>query len=301
MDTLPPSLTRIVCACLLAASVTVGGAKTGHAQETPSEPAQADTPSLSFGLGDAPDATVSTQDGQRVVIFSILAGAETRPAYFGSEENRVVPQFRPNLLSLSFGNLQVGDEDDALDDDPNNLPRGFGIGASFNFETARRADDYDELEGLEDVDGSVEAGILVGYAWRNAEAFGTLRYGFTGHNSWVGELGANYVGRPTDGLVLRIGPRLIYGAEEYNETYFGVTESESLASGLDAYDPGGGLVSAGVELSATYRLGERWWLEGRARWDQLQDDAADSPIVRQGTTDMGSVSIGVRRAFVLDF
>ena len=57
----------------------------------------------------------------------------------------------------------------------------------------------------------------------------------------------------------------------------------------------------GLEAIATYQLGDEWWLEGRARWERLQGDAADSPIVEQGQDDMLTFSIGFRRALSLDF
>jgi outer membrane scaffolding protein for murein synthesis (MipA/OmpV family) len=157
------------------------------------------------------------------------------------------------------------------------------------------------LDGLDDIDPTLEVGALVGYVWPAVETFGQVRYGLGGSEAWVGELGANFVARPVDGVSFRLGPRLLFGSDAYNETYFGVTAEESADSGLARYDPAGGLVSTGVEMIATYRIGERWWLEGRARWDRLEEDAAESPIVEQGTRDQGTVSIGVRRAFFLEF
>ncbi|MEM1428017.1 MAG: MipA/OmpV family protein [Pseudomonadota bacterium] len=264
-------------------------------------------PSLSFGPNAFADAalsgqTLSTQgEKDRRAIFTLLLGAESRPGYFGAEDNIIVPRFSPNIAALNFGQLSFGDQADALDEDPNDRPLGFGVGGSFRFITERSSDDYDELDGLDDVDFSLEVGALIGYVWPNVEAFGALRYGVVGHESWVGELGAYYVARPTDDIALRIGPRFLFGSDRYTDTYFGVTEDEAAESDFEAYDPDGGLVSAGVEVIATYQIGRQWWLEGRARWDQFQNDAADSPIVEQGATDQGTLTIGVRRAFVLDF
>lgn len=266
-----------------------------------------EAPQLSFGdqigdtADDAPTGTLSTQGTARRVIFSVLLGAENRPAYFGSDETVVRPVLRPSLLSLNYGPLNLGDEADAFDDDPNDRPLGFGVGGSLRYVDERTDEDYDELDGLDDVDGSLELGLIAGYVWPNAEVFGIARYGVTGHNGWVGELGANYVANPADGFVLRVGPRATFGSDNYNDTYFGITPSEAAASDFEAYDPDSGLVSSGLEVIASYQLGERWWLEGRARWEQYQDQAADSPIVEQGSEEATTVSIGVRRAFVLDF
>jgi outer membrane scaffolding protein for murein synthesis (MipA/OmpV family) len=256
-------------------------------------------PSFGAEVPSVADGTLSTQGRERRFVFTALVGAQSQPSYFGADENEVVPLFRPNVLAFDFGRLEGGDGD--LSDDPLERPLGFAFGPSFRFVGERTADDHDELTGLDDIDATFELGAQVGYIWPSVEAFGQLRYGFGGSEAWVGEIGAYYVTRPADNFALRIGPRFLFGTDDYTETYFGVTADEAATSGLAEYDPEGGLLRAGVEVIATYRLGEQWWLEGRARWDQFQDDAADSPIVQQGARDQGTVSIGVRRAFVLEF
>lgn len=279
----------------LAAAAALATLVPAHAQQ------EAASPPLGFAAAGT-DTTLSSQAMRdRRLVFTALLGLESRPEFFGSEDNTLVPKFSPNLLALNFGALDVGPDRPLTDDDPLRRPLGFGVGGSFRYVSARSDDDFDELDGLDDVDGALELGATVGYVWPSLEAFGQLRYGVTGHESWVGEVGAYYVARPVDDFALRIGPRLLFGSDGYTDTYFGVDADEATASDFEEYDPEGGLVSAGVEVIATYRIGQRWWLEGRARWDQYQDDAADSPIVEQGTQDNGTVSIGVRRAFVLDF
>ncbi|MFC3613664.1 MipA/OmpV family protein [Lutimaribacter marinistellae] len=243
--------------------------------------------------------TLSTRSTDRRLIFTFLLGGESRPSYFGSGDNEGIVKFSPNLLSLNLGQLQLGDEADAFDDDPNDFPLGLVLGASFRYIGDREAADHPELTGMQDLDAALEVGGKIGYAWPKVEAFADVRYGVTGHKSWVGELSAYYVARPADKFVLRFGPRLLFGTDRYTSTYFGVTPAEAAASAFNAYNAGGGLVSAGVEMIGTYQISDRWWLEGRARWDKLQGDAASSPIVVDD--EMLTVSLGLRRAFVLDF
>ena len=45
---------------------------------------------------------------------------------------------------------------------------------------------------------SVEAGLGLGYEQRNWRAFADVRYGFVGHNAWVGELGADAIAYPIE-------------------------------------------------------------------------------------------------------
>ena len=68
-----------------------------------------------------------------------------------------------------------------------------------------------------------------------------------------------------------------------------------------AFDAGGGLLSAGVELGATYQINDDWGVEGALTWDRLAGDAADSPIVATGDRDQYSVRIGLTRRITLDF
>ncbi|MEY8841102.1 MipA/OmpV family protein [Cribrihabitans sp. XS_ASV171] len=243
--------------------------------------------------------SLSTRSSDRKLIFTFLLGGESRPGYFGSDDNIGIVKASPNLAALSFGRLELGDEVDAFDDDPNDFPLGVVVSTSFRFISDREAADYPELAGLEDLDSALEVGGKFGYVWPSVEVFADVRYGVTGHKSWVGELSSYYVARPADKLVLRVGPRLLFGTDRYADTYFGVSPAESVTSAYPAYSAGGGLVSAGIEVIGTYQLGRQWWLEGRARWDKLQGDAANSPIVSDD--EMLTVSLGIRRAFVLDF
>jgi outer membrane scaffolding protein for murein synthesis (MipA/OmpV family) len=254
--------------------------------QTDVEPAEA----LSFGT--------QGRSG-RSVFFTFFAGGRAGPPFFGSDEMEFGPSFRGSFAYLNFGDVTFGE--DAFDPDPYERRSGFGYGLAFRFVGERDSSEYDDIRGLDDIDGTLEIGLGFGYAWPNVEAIADVRYGLGGSDAWVGEARLFYVARPTDRLALRIGPRVLVGSDNYVDTYFGVSSAESFRSGLDAFDPDAGLVSAGVELIATYRLNERWWLEGAAKWEQFQGDAADSPIVGAGADDRTEVRIGVRRAFVWRF
>ena len=109
---------------------------------------------------------------------------------------------------------------------------------------ARRRDD--EIEGLDDVRWSAEAGLGVGYEQRNWRAFADVRYGFVGHNTWVGELGADAIAYPIEGLTLTAGPRLSSsGPTPSRRPTSGSRRSESTASGLDDLRRRGGCSAPG--------------------------------------------------------
>ncbi|WP_102107648.1 MipA/OmpV family protein [Oceaniglobus roseus] len=232
------------------------------------------------------------------LIFSVRGGVAVNPEYFGSDDYAVGPDF-----SLGFGFLRLPGGRTFGSPDPFYEPSGFGLRGAFGYVGERNAADYPELTGLNTVDASVELGLGIGYQSRYFDAYADARYGVIGHHAWVGELGADVKAHPTDKLTLSIGPRLTLGSNKYASTYFGVSPAESAASGgaLAAYDASGGVVSAGVELGAKYRINENWGVEGAVTYDRFTGDAADSPIVQQGTKDQYGVRIGLTRRITLDF
>lgn len=234
-------------------------------------------------------------DGNPDLIFSLRGGASVQPDYFGSSDYSLGPD-----VALRFGYLRLGGREFGSPD-PDFEPRGFGLRGSFRYIGERSEDDSPELEGLDDVDAAVEMGLGLGYTTQNFKAFADVRYGVIGHESLVGELGADLVARPNDRLTLTAGPRVLIGSDDYASTYFGVSASEAAQSTFGAYDAEGGIMSTGIELGATYEVNDNWAVEGAVTWDRLQNDAADSPIVEAGERDQYGVRIGVTRRITLDF
>lgn len=250
------------------------------------------TAATTLALATFAPLAAAAQDG---LGFTLGFGAQYAPSYFGADSYTLGPAGRLSVQSLSFGSLRFGSAD------PDAERLGFGLRGAFRIVGARKAKDNPELAGLTDLKTSVELGLGLGYeapAWR---AFADLRHGVIGHESTVAELGADWKAVSTPDFKLSIGPRLLYGSGRYNRTYFGVTAAESLASGLTAFTPHAGLVSAGIEIGASYDLGNDWALDGTLAYDRLQGDAAASPITGLGSRDQASVSVLLTRRFSLAF
>lgn len=254
-------------------------------------------PALAASLALLPAATLA-QDGPRFA-FTLGAGVEAKPGYFGSDEVTFGPDLSFSFGALSVGPLSFGNAD------PGGTAQGFDIGGSFRLVNERSSDDYEELQGLTDVDRAIELGTSLSYSASWWDAFAELRYGVTGHESLVADLGLDLVSRPSDRLTLRAGPRVFLGSDDYAATYFGVTVAESRASAADdtdafpVYEAQGGILSAGLELSAHYRLTDLWGFEAGLRYDRLQNDAAESPITTED--DQLSATLGVTRRFDVRF
>ena len=232
--------------------------------------------------------------------FTLGGGVQAVPAYPGSDEYEARPSGVFRFQSLSAGGIAIGNPDfDAV-------ASGVSVSGAFNYEGEREASDGARLAGTDDRDASLELGLGVGYAAPAYRVFGEVRYGVTGHDALVGELGADVIARPSERMTLLAGPRATFASGAYNDYYFGVSAAEAGAAAAagngaigGAYEPGGGLVSAGVELTARYQINDDWGVEGSVTYDRLQDDAADSPLVEN--RDQYGVALNVTRRFTLDF
>ncbi|WP_170168823.1 MipA/OmpV family protein [Rhodovulum iodosum] len=221
--------------------------------------------------------------------FSAGLGGIVAPEYFGSEDYEAGVTGGFEFGHLRIGKLEFGDPD------PNAVAMGLRPRGSFRLIGPRNDSDYSELAGLDDVDLSVELGGGIGYQTNGFLAFADVRYGVIGHESWVAEVGADAIFRPTTELTLTVGPRALWGSDSYTSTYFGVSPAEASSSAFSAYSPGEGLVGAGIEFGATYQFTPEWSLDGTVTWERLMGDAADSPIVQ--SDDSFSVSLVLMRRF----
>ncbi|EAQ01893.1 hypothetical protein OB2597_00710 [Pseudooceanicola batsensis HTCC2597] len=243
----------------------------------------------------AQEAPRPVTGAQPDLVFTLRGGAAVSPSYFGSSGYELGPDASFSVQYLRLGGFEFGSPD------PDARRLGFGLRGSFRYISARNPLNYPELAGLEPVDRSVEVGLGVGYRTEFLEAFLDARYGVIGHESWVAEAGVDAVFQPEPRLRLRAGPRIFLGDDDYARTYFGVTPAESAASGLAAYDPSGGALSAGIEIGATYRLDDNWAIDGAVTWSRFIGDAEASPIVAQGSRDQWKIRLGVTRRFSIDW
>jgi outer membrane scaffolding protein for murein synthesis (MipA/OmpV family) len=295
MSLVPPrssaGLATLAVAWLASGVVAFAQAPVTTSPLVPAEPSVPLPPAVRPGLLDA-GGLLDAPDPDMVV--TLRAGVEVSPSYLGSDDYEFGPDFavRFDFLRLP-GGLTYGSSQTV------GFRTGWGLQGSFRYLGERDSDD--EIEGLDDIDWAAEAGLGVGYEQRNWRVFTDVRYGFVGHNAWVGEIGADGIAYPIQGLTLTAGPRLSFGDNRFADTYFGISESESIASGLSAYQADGGLLGAGIEVGARYLFNERWGVEGAAGWQRLLNSAADSPVTELGSEDQYSVRVGITRRISLDF
>lgn len=229
-------------------------------------------------------------------ILTIGGGAQVVPKYPGSDEVGFTPlvtgslrrEGRPLPYSAPDDNFGFG----VLGQDS-----AFDFGPVVAFQPKREETDVGAAVG--DVGFTVEPGAFV--TMRVGDNFrlrAEARRAINGHDGWVGDLGADFMVRDGERTLFTIGPRARFGDGNYHDAYYSVTPAVALATGLPAYDAGGGFHSIGAIAGITHMVSRRFGVYGYVGYDRLVGDAADSPIV-QTFGSRGQFSAGA--ALLLSF
>ncbi|RKE70837.1 outer membrane protein [Pseudorhodoplanes sinuspersici] len=224
------------------------------------------------------------------IILEIGAGAQVAPAYEGASVNQAqpFPVFKLHYLAIpGFAPITNSRFD-----------QGFSFSPSFRYISKRKASDYSQLAGLNDVDATFELGGKFAYTFGIIRPWVAVRQGFGGSDGVVGETGLDFIWRPDPVMELTLGPRASFATSAYMEAYFGVTPAEAARSPfLTAYSPGGGFKGVGAELSARYEVSSEWAVVGKLAYEKLIGDAADSPIVKVGDENQWTAQVGLSYKF----
>lgn len=204
-------------------------------------------------------------------------GFEREPTYQGSDAGDTeadlfaIIAYRANWGNLFFSGDGLGFS--------RMLTERFGLQLELEAEDTREIDDDHRLIGLGNQDEELELEVI-GNWFFGPWSLGTSVALASGDKGTVWFLGGKRTWRfANDRLFMTLGADLSGSNENNQQTDFGVTAAQSLASGFDEYSPGGGLKSFGLNLGAEYQLNQRWFLRGELDLERLLDDVADSPIV----------------------
>ncbi|QEU09727.1 MipA/OmpV family protein [Paracoccus yeei] len=214
----------------------------------------------------------------RSLSFDGGIGATFGPDYMGADDYGTSPWII----------LRNGQINDAAGE-----KQGLSILPSLDYHGKRDAGDHDDLTGMDDISAAGELGVRLNYVMGGVTGYGAVRKGLGGHHGVTGELGARFRNQPQDKLTLTTAAELRFGNGEFTDTYFGVSEGESLSSGYAPYDAGGGIYAARLSVEARYEFLPDTLLMGRFTYSRLLGDAADSPIVHE--RNQPTFSIGVAR------
>lgn len=255
------------------------------------------------GLFVASASVASAGDGQYFWsgdwYLSVGAAGFSAPKFEGGKHNKL--QWSP---LVSIGRQGPGPRFSSRNDNPSFAlieSDAFRIGIVGKFVPSRDSSDGHELKGLKKVKWGAEAG---GFAeayptdWLRARV--EVRQGIRAHSGIVADAAVDAFTDITPELRLSGGPRMTMASNDYFNTYYGVNERESAASGLSRYNPGGGIKSVGVGGALTWKASENWTTSTFLEYTRLTGPAADSSLVRE-RGDRNQLLIGVSASYKFNF
>ncbi|MGV8918647.1 MAG: MipA/OmpV family protein [Pseudomonas sp.] len=208
-------------------------------------------------------------------------------------------EFQPfPYMDLDWGNVSLSSDDGltwkAFKAD------GWSVGPFANYVEGRTSDR--SLRGLRDVSDTLEIGGFVQYApadfWRVFAEMGRAYGAASGQGGVLGRVGGE-LGYPLGlGIIGDTEITAHFADGRQAQTFFGVSQEESQASGIRQYNASGGLQKVALVQSAQFPLADGWSLITSATWTRLTNSAADSSIVKQvGDNNQGEVNVAVAYHF----
>ena len=164
-----------------------------------------------------------------------------------------------------------------------------------------RDNDDDALRGLDPVRwGGEIGGFIEVYPLDWMRLRGELRQGIRSHHGVVADVAADAFYDVTPEIRISGGPRVSFASASYFDAYYGVNATESVASGLTAYDPGGGVRSAGVGGAVTWKVTDPVTTSLFGEYSRLMGPAANSSLVKE-RGDKDQFMFGVSATYRFDF
>jgi MipA family protein len=177
----------------------------------------------------------------------------------------------------------------------------FSAGAVGKLVMPRDAADHPELAGLSNVPFGVEVGAFAEvYPVEWLRLRGEVRRGIRAHEGFVGNVQVDAFADVTESVRVSAGPRLSFANATYMDAYYGVSAAEAAASGLTAYNPGGGIKSAGIGGAVDWRMTDKVTTSVFGEYSRLMGPAANSSIVTQRGSK-NQFMLGLSATYRFDF
>ncbi len=221
--------------------------------------------------------------------------ADLQPAYDGARAYRVLggPVVNVQYRDIAFASTGEGVGFNFL--------RGayYRVGAAVSYDLGRiERDDYTNLRGFGNISAAPVAKIFASYVLSKDFPMVVridVRDLLGGANGAVADFGA-YLPLPGSSkyFVMFAGPSVTLATHHFMQSEFGVTPSESLASGHPEFDPRAGLETAGMGFSSTKFFGDHWLLNLDGAFSKLLGSAGSSPITERSARHVVTLSVNYR-------
>lgn len=164
-------------------------------------------------------------------------------------------------------------------------------GPILSWTSGRSEDDNERLEGLGDVDGTIEAGGFVSYRQKPLRFRLEARQDVdSGHEGALVELSGGTT-LPFEKPVVFVALGATWASDDYMDSFFGIDAQQSAASGLQRHKADAGIKDISLALTSGYPMTNRWRLGCKIEYARLLGDAADSPVVDSRNQVMAGISL----------
>jgi MipA family protein len=229
--------------------------------------------------------------------WSILLGglSAVKPKYKGSSQYEVrgLPFIDIKYKKILFLNFREGLGINIL-----HAPN-FRVGTALNFYGSRDVDDSTYLQGFQNIDAGLDAGIFGSISFGKFSTKLKLRQDISNNHDGLlvsGRLG--YKVTFSRKLMANFNIKTNYANESYMKTYFGVTTSQASASGFKEFNASSGIKDVGAGTSLIYPFNKYWSFITIANYTRLLNDAAKSPLVENaGSKNQFLLGFGVAYRF----
>lgn len=246
-----------------------GGAR-GQALETTATP-----------VAEPPESASSSPAGLKI---DLGLGAALSPAYEGSKTLRgsPIPYFSvtgllDDRVSISAAHgvalnvIAIG---------------GLKAGVNVNYSPGRSHSDSGRVNGLPEIAGAATVGGFITYDFRPFSVGMEVKDRLGPSPGATMSFGGDYSFSPIRRLQVSVGPKIVFADRNYEQTFFGVSESSAiratqLGNPMRAYDATPGIKNVELSLTARYAISEHWSAMAHAGLSELVGSAANSPLTQQ--------------------
>jgi MipA family protein len=198
------------------------------------------------------------------------------PSYEGSDEHKFAPF---PMIDLTWNERVFLTTRDGLGAYAIST-ENFKLGGAVNYSFGRDEEDVD-LNGIGGVDGGIAAAAVAKFNYGPFFLGSNLSHQMTGDDTgFLLTLSGGSALPVTEDLMLMATASLQAADDAYMESYFGVSNAEALAGGVNAYEAEAGLKSVGLSVGATYNVTGNWNILALGSYTRLVGDAADSPYTK---------------------
>lgn len=167
------------------------------------------------------------------------------------------------------------------------------INVGLRYDLGRQESSSEDLKGLGDIPSTLRVRTSATYRLSDGWSAGvTSVFDALGRGGgWQGDLHFGRELRFSADTTWSFGGALAYAGDRHMQTYFGITEEQSLRSGYPVYTPSAGWRDLSASVSARTELGGSWHMFYGGSASRLLGPAADSPLTRQ--RNVWSTNVGL--------